>query len=191
MTRDEFLRRLQRGLKGLPRETVDDIMSDYTEHFAAADADGRSAAEVAEALGDPARLARELRLEAGIKRWEETRSPSSAWTAVIAFLGLGAIDILVLLPVLVSVVAVVFGLYVALLAVFIGGGAILFAGPFGDFPGGAFAAVLCGLGLMAGSVAFTALLSIFSIWLVNALLWFGRLHYRVIEPAIKPERDEP
>lgn len=191
MNRDDFLRRLQRGLKGLPRETVDDIMSDYAEHFAAAHAEGRSDAEVAEALGDPARLARELRLEAGIKRWEEARSPSSAWTAVIAFLGLGAIDILVLLPVLVSVLAVIFGLYVGLLAIFVGGGLTLFAGPFSDFPGGAPAAVLCGLGLMAGAVAFTALLSIVSIWLVNALLWFGRLHYRVIEPAIKPERDEP
>ena len=191
MTRDEFLRRLQRGLKGLPAETVGDIMNDYAEHFAAAGAEGRSDAEVAEALGDPARLARELRLEAGIRRWEEARSPSSAWTAVIAFLGLGAIDILVLLPVLVTVLAVIFGLYVALLGVFVGGGVTLFTGPFSDFPGGTAAAVLCGLGLMAGAVAFTALLSIFSIWLVNALLWFGGLHYRVIEPAIKPERDEP
>lgn len=135
----------------------------------------------------PGRLARELKLEAGIKRWQEVRSPSSAWLAVIAFLGLGAIDVLVLLPVLLPMIGVVFGLYVAMVGVFIAGGAITIVGPFGGFPGGPGAAILCGLGMMAAAVAFTALLTIATIWLVNALLWFGRLHYRILEPAIKSE----
>lgn len=185
MTRDEFLRRLRRGLDGVPQAAADDILGDYEAHFAAASAEGRSDAEVAEALGDPARLARELRLEAGIRRWEEARSPSSAWTAVIAFLGLGAIDILVLLPLLLPAIGVIVGLYGALLALFVAGGATLIAGPFSGFPGGIPAALLAGLGLMSAAVAFAALLSIAAIGLVNALLWFGRLHYRVIEPAIK------
>jgi uncharacterized membrane protein len=184
MTRDEFLRRLRRGLEGLPSAASADVIGDYEAHFDAARDEGRSEAEVAEALGDPGRLARELRLEAGIKRWEEGRSPSTAWTAVIAFLGLGAIDILVLLPILLPAIGVLIGLYVALLGVFIGGGAVLIAGPFSGFPGGVAAALLAGLGLMAAAVAFTALLVIVTIWLVNALLWFGRLHYRIIKPAI-------
>lgn len=191
MTRDEFLRRLRRGLDGLAPEAVGDIMSDYEAHFDAAAAEGRSDAEVAEALGDPSRLARELRLEAGIRRWEEVRSPSSAWAAVIAFLGLGAIDILVLLPILVPAIGIIIGIYAALLGIFIAGGAAMIVGPFSGFPGGPVAALLCGLGLMAAAVAFTALLTIVAIWLVNGLLWFGRLHYRVIEPAIKPEGNAP
>lgn len=184
MTRDEFLRRLRRGLTGMPADTIEDIAGDYAAHFDAAREDGRSEAEVAEALGDPGRLARELRLEAGIKRWEEVRSPASAWTAVIAFLGLGAIDILVLLPLLASVIGVIIGIYAALLGLFIAGGGILIIGPFHSFPGGPLAALLCGLGLMAAAVSFTALLTIVTIWLVNALMWFGRLHYRVLKPAI-------
>ena len=60
MTRDEFLRRLSRGLEGLPGATIDEMVADYADHFEAASAEGRSDAEVAEALGDPARLAREL-----------------------------------------------------------------------------------------------------------------------------------
>lgn len=191
MTRDEFLRRLRRGLEGMPADAAADILGDYASYFDAARDDGRSEAEVAEALGDPGRLARELRLEAGIQRWQQVRSPSAAWTAVIAFLGLGAIDILVLLPVLLPAIGVIFGLYVAVLALFVGGGATLIVGPFSGFPGGTAAAVLCGLGLMAAAVTLAALLTIVSIGLVNALLWFGRLHYRVIEPAIKPERSEP
>ena len=185
MTRDEFLRRLNRGLSGLPPEAIADITGDYEDHFAAAEAEGRSEAEVSEALGDPDRLARELRLEAGIRRWEQVRTPSTAVSAVIAFLGLGAIDVLVLLPILLPAIGVVFGLYVAMLGIFIAGGAIMIVGPFSGFPGGALAALLFGLGLMAAAIAFAALLTIGTIWLVNALMWFGRLHYRVLQPAIE------
>ncbi len=188
MTRDEFIRRLTRGLDGLPQATIDEMVADYADHFEAASAEGRSDAEVAEALGDPARLARELKLEAGIKRWQEVRSPSSAWAAVIAFLGLGAIDILILLPVLLPAIGVMIGLFVAVIGIFVGGGAMLIVGPFNQFPGGPLAAVLSGLGMMAGAVSLGALLAIAAMWLVNGLMWFGRLHYRVIEPAIKNER---
>lgn len=189
MTRDDFLKRLRRGLEGMPPDAIADTIGDYEAHFDAAREDGRSEAEVADALGDPGRLARELRLEAGIKRWEEVRSPSSATNAVIAFLGLGAIDILVLLPIVLPVIGVTIGLYAALLALFIAGGVMLVTGPFsGVAVGPAIGFVFGGLGMMSAAVAFGALLSIVAIWLVNGLLWFGRLHYRVIEPAIKSDR---
>jgi len=184
MTQDEFMKRLRRGLAGMPPATIEDVVGDYQAHFDAAREEGRNEAEVAEALGDPGRLAREQRLEMGIQRWEAVRSPSSAWTAVIAFLGLGAIDILVLLPVILPAIGVIIGFYAALLGIFIAGGAIMIAGPFYTFPGGPIAAILAGLGIMAGSVAFAALLNVVTIWLVNALMWFGRLHYRVLKPAI-------
>jgi uncharacterized membrane protein len=185
MTRDEFMRRLRRGLAPMGEAEASDIAADYEAHFDAALEDGRSEAEVAEALGDPGRLARELKLEAGIRRWEEGRSPSAAWSAVIAFLGLGAIDILILAPVLLPALGVMLGLYVAMLGLFVAGGAIMIVGPFSLFPGGPLAALLSGAGMMSAAVAFTALLLIVSIWLVNALMWFGRLHYRILQPAIE------
>jgi uncharacterized membrane protein len=187
MTRDEFLKRLERGLAGMPADAIAEIVGDYADHFDAARDDGRSDAEVAEALGDPGRIARELRLEAGIKRWEEGRSPSAAWSAVIAFMGLGAIDILILLPLLFPAIGVIFGLYAAMLGLFIAGGATMIAGPFNAFPGGPAAAILAGLGMMSAATAITALITIVTIWLVNGLMWFGRLHYKVIQPAIEPE----
>ncbi|MDE2303636.1 MAG: DUF1700 domain-containing protein [Sphingomonadales bacterium] len=186
MTRDQFLNRLERGLSGMPQSAVEDILADYRAHFAAAEAEGRSADEVAMALGDPARLARELRLEAGVRQWQEVRSPSAALGAVIGVLGLGALDILVLAPILLPVLGVIFGLYVMLLGLFVAGGAVLIAGPFAGFPGGALTAVFAGLGLMAAAIAFAALLSIVTMALVNALIWFGRLHYQLLKPAIEP-----
>lgn len=187
MTRDEFLKRLNRGLAGVSPEAAADIMADYEAHFDAARAEGRSEAEVADALGDPARIAREHKLEAGVRRWETARTPSSAASAIVAVLGLGAIDILVLAPILLPMIGVMVGLYVALIGAFFAGGGVMIAGPFSGFPGGALAAILSGLGLMSAAVAFTALLTIITIWLVNGLIWFGRLHLKLIKPAIEGE----
>lgn len=187
MTRNEFIKRLKAGLKGMQPADIDEIAADYEDHFAAGMAEGRSEEEVAAALGNPARLARELRFEAGFRNWKSDRSPSSALAAILAFMGLATIDILILLPVVLPVIGVVFGLFVAVVACFIAGGFILIAGPFSGFPGGWLVAILAGLGTMSASVAAGALLTLVSIWIVNALMWFGRLHYRVIEPAIHSE----
>jgi len=184
MTRNDFIRRLRSGLKGMPAEDIAEIVADYEAHFDAAAAEGRPEAEVAEALGNPGRLARELRLEAGIRNWQSDRTPSSAWAAVLALMGLATIDILILVPIVLPILGVFFAFYVIALSLFVAGGFVAIAGPFSGFPGGVLVAVLGGLGLMAGAVALAALLTIFTIWIINALMWFGRLHYKVIEPAI-------
>jgi uncharacterized membrane protein len=187
MTRQAFMARLREGLRGLPAQTQADIVADYEAHFAEGQAAGRSEAEVAAALGDPGRLARELRAEAGLKRWEEERNPSSAAAAVFALLGLGAIDILILLPILMGVGGTLFGFAVAAIAVFIAGGAVFAAGPFMGAPGGPIASILAGIGLMSGAVSVGAVLAMVTIGLVNLLVWYGRLHYRLLTPALEPQ----
>lgn len=187
MTRAEFLSRLKRGLVGLPTHTAAEIVADYESHFDDGVQDGRTEAEVAAALGDPDRLARELRAEATAQRWTQERNPSAAAAAVFAVLGLGAIDILILLPILMGVVGALFGVVVAVIGVFIAGGVVFVAGPFAGFPGGALAALLCGLGLMAGATFIGALTALVTVWLVNGLIWFARLHYRLLKPALEPQ----
>jgi len=186
MTRQAFMARLRDGLRGLPPQTVADIMADYETHFADGMAAGRSEAEVAAALGNPDRLAREIRAESSLNRWRDERSPSSAASAVFAVLGLGAIDILFLLPILMGVAATLFGLFVAVVVMFFVGAFALAAGPFTDPPGGPVTAVLAGIGIMAGSASVGAVLTIVSIGLMNALVWYGRLHYRLLKPALEP-----
>ena len=185
MTRQAFMARLVEGLRGLPPSTIADIVADYETHFTEGAAAGRSEADVTAALGDPGRLARELRAEHGLKRWEEERSASSGAGAVFAVLGLGAIDILILLPILMGVGATLMGLGVAVVALFFAGGVVFAAGPFAGFPGGSAAAVLAGIGLMTGAASMGAVLALVSIGLVNALVWYGRLHFRLLKPALE------
>lgn len=187
MTRAEFISRLRRGLNGLPASTINEIVADHEAHFDEAIAAGRAEAEVAAALGDPARLAREVRVEAGLKRWDEEKNPSAAAAAIFAVLGLGAIDILILLPLLMGVLGALFGVFVAVIAMFFAGGVVFAAGPFAEPPGGPMTAILAGIGLMALATSAGALLTIVTVWLVNGLVWYARLHYRLLKPAIEPQ----
>lgn len=187
MNREAFIARLREGLRGLPPHTVADTIADYEAHFSDGEAAGRSEADIAAALGDPARLARELRAEIGLRRWEEERSASGAAAAVFAVLGLGALDLLILLPILMAVGGALFGFAMAALGAFFAGGALFVAGPFVDVPGGPAAAVLGGLGLMSGGTALGAVVTLATIGLVNALVWYGRLHYRLLRPALEPQ----
>ncbi|WP_309088762.1 HAAS domain-containing protein [Phenylobacterium sp.] len=187
MTRQAFMARLREGLRGLPPQAVADIVADYEAHFTEGEAAGRSEADVAAALGDPERLARELRAEAQLTRWREERSPSSAAAAIFAVLGLGAIDILILLPILMGVAAALFGFFIAVIAVFFAGGFLFAAAPFVDPPGGTVAGIFAGIGLMAGATSAGAVLTLISIGLINALVWYGRLHYRLLKPALEPQ----
>jgi uncharacterized membrane protein len=76
---------------------------------------------------------------------------------------------------------------VALIAVFLAGGVVFAAGPFTGIPGGPVVAILAGIGMMSGAASLSALLAICTIGLVNALVWYGRLHYRLLKPALDPQ----
>jgi len=186
MTRQAFMARLREGLRGLPPQTVAEFVADYEAHFTDGEAAGRSEAEVAAALGDPDRLAREIRAESSMTRWREERSPGAAAAAVFAVLGLGAIDILILLPFLMGIGAAMIAFAIAIIIAFFFGAFTFAAGPFMSPPGGPATAILGGIGFMAGAASAGAVLTIISIGLMNALVWYGRLHYRLLKPALEP-----
>ena len=187
MNRAEFLARLRRGLVGLPAATANEIVADYEAHFADGAAAGRSEAEVAEALGDPDRLSRELKAEASAQRWRQEPSASSAAGAVFGILGLGAIDILILLPIALPIFGTVLSMLIGGVGVFVAGGFVMVAGSFMGLPGGALAAALLGVGLMGLGVFMVALMALLTKWLIDATIWYARLHYRVLKPALEPQ----
>jgi uncharacterized membrane protein len=185
MTRQMFINRLRNGLSGLAPKTVDEIAADYESHFADGAAAGRSEAEVAEALGDPDRLSRELRAEAGLKRWEAERNPSAAASAVFAVLGLGAIDVLVLLPILLPIAGVLLAMLMISVALVTAGAIGMVAGPFWVLGAPVAAVILTGLGVMAFAVCLGSVTAIVTIGFMHALVWYARLHMRLLKPALE------
>jgi len=185
MNRVAFLTILNDGLAGLPADEIDDILADYMSYFDEAEASGRSEAEVAAALGDPRRLARELRAETGLRHWENHRSLRNSASALAALGGLAAVDILFLLPLLfaVTLTMLVIALVLFVLGI-VGIGLLLSLVKIGHFAAMLVRAV-AGIGLIAGSVGGGALLLLALNGAVKMLGNYARLHYRLL----KPEQD--
>ena len=183
MNRVQFLSSLRQGLSGLPADEIEEIVNDYDAHFTDGIAAGRSEESIAEALGKPARLARELRAEAGLRRWEENRSAGNFVAALLALVALVAVDLIFLLPVLIVAAALLFALGVAALAVVVAG-IVVVAGLFswGDFTTvtDVIASILTGAGLGAGGIGFGALLLLVLDALVRLLGRYARLHYQIL-----------
>jgi uncharacterized membrane protein len=187
MNRAEFLARLRQGLTGLSRTESEEILADYGAHFEEALAAGRTEEEVAAALGDPARLARELRAEAGLRHWETQRTPGALLAAIVSLGGLLALDVLLLLPFLCVFAILTFAAGITLFAIGVAGLGVLLSGLFHWMsPAGVAAAasrVLAGIGLLGGSIGFTALGWLVLEGIVRLLGNYARLHYRVLKPA--------
>ena len=183
MTRSEFLDVLRYRLAGLPPDEIDELVGDYAMHFAEGMAAGRSEAEIAAALGDPQRVARELRAEAGLRRWETARTPANFYAAMIGFLALIAVDFMFLLPLLgaLAVAALVAG--VVMLALWVAGIALmmkLFTLDHG-LSMHYLARILSGVGLLGLGIGGGALLLMAIDYMVRLLARFARMHYALLQ----------
>lgn len=186
MTRVQFISQLRRALAGTPQQEIDDIVADYNAHFDEALSSGRSEQDVATALGDPGRLARELRAEAGLRRWETQRTPAALIGAVAGLGGMLALDVFIVLPFLCAILAIVFVLALVLFGVGVAGLGLLLSGlvhwsPFSIFS--VSSRLLAGVGLLGGSLGFGAVLWLMLEALVRVLGSYVRLHYHVIKPS--------
>ncbi|MCK9631670.1 MAG: DUF1700 domain-containing protein [Methanoregula sp.] len=105
-TEQEFTRILRSRLEGtLPEEELNDIVSDYAEHFRIGKADGRSEEELFRSLGSPEDVAREIRATHLVKQAEDVKSCKNIFHAVLATLGLGLFNLVfVLIPFILLVV---------------------------------------------------------------------------------------
>lgn len=183
MNRDLFLSELRTALSGLPPQEIEDIVADYRTHFSEAQGAGRNEQEVADALGDPKRLAKELRAETGLRRWQHRRTPGNYFGAMVALCGLAAVDLIILLPLMFILGLMAFVIGVVLFALIVTGLGLL-ASPFWvDSWTSAVSIVLAGAGLIAGGIGSGALLLLAMEGLLLLLSKYARLHYQLLKPS--------
>jgi uncharacterized membrane protein len=185
MTRLEFLDTLRRRLSGLPQAEIDELIADYATHFADGMAAGRSEADIAAALGDPMRLARELRAEAGFRRWETARTPANFFAVLFGFLALIAVDFVFLLPLLGGLALFTFLAGIVMLGLCLAGMVMmlkLFHWDHG-FTLHYLTRIFAGIGLLGVGVGGGALLLMMIDYVVRLLGRFARLHYELLNKA--------
>jgi uncharacterized membrane protein len=106
MKQEVFIEALRQELSSLPKPAVDEIIADYREYIGDALAAGRREEEVIAALGDPVKLARELKAQASYRQWQDRRSFGNLIRVIMSISALGLLNVLLLVP---------FMLYLALL----------------------------------------------------------------------------
>jgi len=113
MKQEQFMQTLRQGLTSLPKKEVDEIVADYREYISDAVAAGRNEEEVIAALGDPAKLARELKAQASYRQWESHRSFSNLMRVVISVAGLGVMNFFLFFPFMVYLMLLTAGYMVS------------------------------------------------------------------------------
>lgn len=109
MKQDAFIQRLRQALCSLPKRDVDEIVADYREYIGDALSAGRTEEDVIAALGEPEKLARELKAQANFRQWEERRSFGNLMRVVGSIAGLGLLHLVLLVPFLLYMLVLTLG----------------------------------------------------------------------------------
>ncbi|RFB11395.1 DUF1700 domain-containing protein [Bacillus sp. HNG] len=97
MNKKEFLSDLERQLRKLPKDEKEDILQDYEEYFLMGVEQGKTEGQIAESLGSPKQLSKELLANFHIEKMEVTSSTRHMFRAVWAVIGLGFVNLLLVL----------------------------------------------------------------------------------------------
>lgn len=184
MTKQQFIARLKSRLSNLDRQTMEDILYDYEEHFAIGMENGKSEEEICRALGLPEQIASQYRFEQAVKRAEESPRPHNLLLAIVTGVGLGFFNLIFVLGIYLALFGVMIGFFVASTAIFLAGVMILFKA---IFPGlflwmsipfhmelllGRLAALFSGIGVTA-----LGLLMLIFVMKLTELMYRGTLAY--------------
>ncbi|WP_164670110.1 HAAS signaling domain-containing protein [Virgibacillus doumboii] len=186
MNREQFLKSLENGLKKLPQAEREDILHDFREHFSMGSADGKTEEQIAESLGSPKQIAKELQANYHIEKVEATATTGNIFRAVWAVIGLGFFNFVI-----------VFGPFVALLAILFAGwtsGIAFIVSPLMvlinviTYPAGFewfdlfFSFMLCGVGLFIVIGMFSATKA-----LANQLVRYLKYNVSLVKGGLKDE----
>jgi uncharacterized membrane protein len=120
MTKNEFIQKLEVELKSAPKETRLDIIADYEEHFEAGLSEGKTEAEIAKKLGDPVKIANEIKALEAIENVKENFSLTNLFKLLITLSSLGLFNIIFLFPYLFSVFMLMLAGFISIVLVFVG-----------------------------------------------------------------------
>lgn len=110
MKKKDFLKELKSNLKKLEKKEIEEIISDYNEHFDIGTSEGRSEIEISKSLGNPKKLAKQLVANHYVKKAKEKKTIKNVLRAIFAVLTLSFFNLVfVLAPTL-----AIFGVLIAL-----------------------------------------------------------------------------
>ncbi|PAD66047.1 hypothetical protein CHH83_26085 [Bacillus sp. 7586-K] len=97
MSKKQFLLILEKYLRKLPQNEIEEILQDYEEYFTIGIEEGKTESQIIEGLGSPKQLAKELNAINAINKAEENKSIKSMFTALMSIMGLSVMNCIIIL----------------------------------------------------------------------------------------------
>ena len=116
LNKKEFIYILKKGLSGLPREERDDILLDYEIHFAEGMKKGESEENICKELGSPKEIGKLYKADVLINKAEKNISTDNMLRAVLASIGLGLFNLILVLGPFLSVLGIVAAIFATSIA---------------------------------------------------------------------------
>jgi len=130
MLREEFLKSLDRLLRGMPEAERKDVLYDYEEHIQIAVENGLDESQVIQSLGTPDSIAKQYKVKKYIDKAEKTGSTTSVFRAILATVGLGFFNLVFILGPFLAVLGVLLAFAISGLGIAIGGAGLVIGGLF-------------------------------------------------------------
>lgn len=127
MTKTAYMDKLKAYLHSLPSDELEDILSDYDEHFEVGLSKGKTAEEISKELGDPYDISRNYINANSITNTPVTTSNNQG---ILIILLLAAFNIVIVLGPYISIVGLLIGMYITGVSFIFGGIALMLGNAF-------------------------------------------------------------
>ena len=171
MNRMDYINKLKNNLQGLPIEDIQDILSDYEEHFEIGLSKGKSEEEIANELGDPREVAEGYRSNLKYTQTETisvNNSNDNSKKFILGLLLIGVNIVILFVPAM-TLFGIIMGFFGMGIGLTFGGIGMIFRLPFGYFIGTATPHILTSIGLGFGLGALGLLVLIFTAFLIKVI----------------------
>jgi uncharacterized membrane protein len=118
MNKEKFMNALKAEFNGASDADLQEILSDYEEHFANGKEAGKTEESIAAELGDPKLIAKEIRTLSLVKKAEER---PTFWNVLRAILALSLFNLIFVLGPFMAAVGIIIGFFTAAISVVIAG----------------------------------------------------------------------
>lgn len=134
MNRIEFIDKLRLNLQGMPSSEVQDILSDYEEHFDIGISKGKSEEEIVRELGNPKDIANSYRSSYGNNYNEgvinQRNTPTDNNNNILMILLVIAFNVIIVLGPYIAILGVILSFFIAGISITFSGITLMFGIPF-------------------------------------------------------------
>lgn len=182
MNRIEFIDKLRLNLQGMPSSEVQDILSDYEEHFDIGISKGKSEEEIVRELGNPKDIANSYRssyennYNGGVI--DQRNTPTDNSKNILMILLVIAFNVIIVLGPYVAILGVIISFFVAGISIAFSGIALMFGIPFNFIHYIANPSIITSLSFGIGLIALGILGIILTIFLAK---WFYQLSIKYLK----------